>query len=482
MSGTKKIKSALISVYHKDNLETIIQRLHSSGIMLYATGGTQEFIEKLNIPVTSVESVTDYPSIFGGRVKTLHPKIFGGILHRRTNSDDISEAKKYNIPAIDLVIVDLYPFDETLSSGASNEDVIEKIDIGGISLIRAAAKNFSDVLIIPSKEHYGFLLDVLQSQNAETTEAERKQMAAHAFNVSSHYDTAIFNFFNSDNQISAFKKSNLVSRKLRYGENPHQQGIFFGEFEKMFEQLQGKEISYNNLLDIDAVVSLMAEFDEPTFAILKHNNACGIASRATILDAWKDALDADPVSAFGGILIANRKIEKDSAAEINNLFFEVLIAPEISVDALAILKQKKNRIILIEKKVEFPSKQFRSLLNGVVEQDRDKRTEKVSDMKTVTKVAPTKEQLSDMEFANKIVKHTKSNTIVIVKNNQLIASGTGFRRREMRVQILSGETVNAVVELKPEGEAIGRIRVEHLEVRIAEEAVFVIEGSGEQMT
>jgi len=429
MSGTKKIKSALISVYHKGNLETIIKQLHSSGVMLYATGGTQEFIEKMKVPVTPVESMTDYPSIFGGRVKTLHPKIFGGILHRRNNENDISEAKKFAIPSIDLVVVDLYPFEETLSSGANQEDVIEKIDIGGISLIRAAAKNFSDVLIIPSKEHYGFLLDVLLNRNAETTEAERKQMAANAFNVSSHYDSAIFNFFNSENQISSFKKSILTSRKLRYGENPHQQGIFFGELEKMFEQLHGKEISYNNLLDIDAAIMLINEFDEPTFAILKHNNACGIASRATIVDAWKDALAADPVSAFGGILIANRKIEKDAALEMNSLFFEVLIAPEISEDALEILKQKKNRIILIQKKNELPVKQFRSLLNGVVEQDRDLRTEKISDMKTVTKVAPTQEQLADMQFANKIAKHTKSNTIVLVKNGQLLASGTGQTSR-----------------------------------------------------
>ncbi|HLG34334.1 MAG TPA: bifunctional phosphoribosylaminoimidazolecarboxamide formyltransferase/IMP cyclohydrolase [Bacteroidia bacterium] len=436
MAETKKIQSALISVYHKDNLEAILRQLHSHGVKLFATGGTQDFIEKLNVPVIPVESVTEYPSIFGGRVKTLHPKIFGGILHRRDNAGDISEAKKFEVPPIDLVIVDLYPFEETVASGASEADIIEKIDIGGIALVRAAAKNFSDVLIVPSREHYTFLLDVLNNRKGETTEAERKLMAAHAFNVSSHYDTAIFNFFsagvladNSDIQISAFKKSILTSRKLRYGENPHQQGIFFGEFEKMFEQLHGKEISYNNLLDIDAAVSLMAEFDEPTFAILKHNNACGIASRTTIPDAWKDALAADPVSAFGGILIGNRKIEKEAAAEINNLFFEVLIAPEISGDALEILKQKKNRIILIQKKFDLQSKQFRSLLNGVVEQDRDLRTEKPADMKTVTKLSPTTEQLSDMEFANKIVKHTKSNTIVLAKNKQLLASGTGQTSR-----------------------------------------------------
>jgi phosphoribosylaminoimidazolecarboxamide formyltransferase / IMP cyclohydrolase len=419
----------LVSVYHKDNLETIIKLLHSNGVKLFATGGTQDFIEKLKIPVTPVESVTDYPSIFGGRVKTLHPKIFGGILHRRDLKEDVMEAGKYDIPAIDLVIVDLYPFEETVASGASETDIIEKIDIGGISLIRAGAKNFSDVLIIPSREHYGFLLDILQNRNGETTEEQRKHLAAHAFNVTSHYDTAIFNFFNSSGSISAFKRSILTSQKLRYGENPHQQGIFFGEFEKILEQLHGKEISYNNLLDIDAAVSLLAEFNEPTFAILKHNNACGIASRKNLVDAWKVALAADPVSAFGGILIANRKIEKDAAAEINNLFFEVLIAPEYSSDAIEILKQKKNRIILVQKNTDLPAKQFRSLLNGVVEQGRDMRTEKRGDMKTVTKVFPTTEQLSDMEFANKVVKHTKSNTIVLAKNQQLLASGTGQTSR-----------------------------------------------------
>lgn len=429
MTAQKKIQSALISVYHKDNLETIVKLLHGAGVKLYATGGTQDFIEKLKIPVTAVESITDYPSIFGGRVKTLHPKIFGGILHRRDNTGDVAEAEKYSIPAVDLVVVDLYPFEETVASGAGESDIIEKIDIGGISLIRAAAKNYNDVLIIPSREQYNFLIDVLQNHNVSTTIEQRKLMAAHAFNITSHYDTAIFNFFNSNNSIAAFKKSILTSRKLRYGENPHQQGIFFGELEKMFVQLQGKEISYNNLLDIDAAVSLIAEFDEPTFAILKHNNACGIASRKNMVDAWKDALAADPVSAFGGILVANRKIEKDAAAEINNLFFEVLIAPEFSADVLEILKQKKNRIILIQKSVDFPAKQFRSLLNGAVEQERDTRTEKISDMKVVTKLSPTASQFSDLEFANKVVKHTKSNTIVLAKNKQLLASGTGQTSR-----------------------------------------------------
>ena len=429
MAEHKKIQSALISVYHKDNLEQIIGLLHAAGVKLYATGGTQDFIEKLKVPVTAVENVTDYPSIFGGRVKTLHPKVFGGILHRRDNNDDVAEAKKYAIPAIDLVIVDLYPFEETVASGAGEADIIEKIDIGGISLIRAAAKNFNDVLIIPSREQYGFLLDILQNHNASATAEQRKLMAAHAFNISSHYDSAIFNYFNRGGSISAFKKSILTSRQLRYGENPHQQGVFFGEFDKMFDQLHGKEISYNNLLDIDAAVSLISEFEEPAFAILKHNNACGIAVRNHLVDAWKAALAGDPVSAFGGILITNRKIEKDAAAEINNLFFEVLITPEFSAEALEVLKQKKNRILLVIKNSDLQAKQFRSLLNGVVEQDRDAKTEKTTDMKTVTTLSPTREQFSDLEFANKVVKHTKSNTIVLAKNNQLFASGTGQTSR-----------------------------------------------------
>jgi phosphoribosylaminoimidazolecarboxamide formyltransferase/IMP cyclohydrolase len=426
---TKKIRTALVSVYHKDNLEPIIRKLHSLGVKLITTGGTQQFIEKLNIPVTTVDSITDFPHILGGRVKTLHPKIFGGILRRDDIETDQNEVEQFNIPPIDLVIVDLYPFEDTVAAGGSHSDIIEKIDIGGISLIRAAAKNFNDVLVISSRGHYPYLLDLLEKQQGSSTADDRKFMAAHAFNTTSHYDTAIFNYFNSDKKIDSFKKSILESRSLRYGENPHQRGMFYGKFDDLFDQLHGKEISYNNLLDIDAAVSLMSEFTEPTCAILKHNNACGVASRSNLGDAWKDALAGDPVSAFGGILIVNKSVNKVVAEEMNKLFFEVLIAPVIDTEALEILKQKKNRILLIQKKVEFAATQFRSLLNGVAEQDRDSKTEKSAEMKTVTSTAPTADQLADLEFANKLAKHTKSNTIVLSKNRQLLGSGTGQTSR-----------------------------------------------------
>jgi phosphoribosylaminoimidazolecarboxamide formyltransferase/IMP cyclohydrolase len=428
----KTISSALISVYHKDNLEPIIRRLHEVNVTLYATGGTEEFIKALKIPVVSVESVTDYPSILGGRVKTLHPKVFGGILNRRENKKDAEEISRFKIPSIDLVVVDLYPFEKKASPTPPKEglsqEAIELIDIGGVSLIRAAAKNFNDVLIIPSVQQYEFLNEIL-GRGRETTLEERKLMAAHAFNITSHYDTAIFKYFNAEEKISSFKESVLEGRTLRYGENPHQRGTFFGKFEEMFEQLNGKEISYNNLLDIDAAVQLISEFEETTIAILKHNNACGLASRNDLTEAWQAALSADPLSAFGGIIISNRTITKTAAEEMNKLFFEILIAPALDNDALKILKQKKNRIILQQKKFDLPKKQFRSLLNGVVEQDKDVKTETAADMKTVTKVAPTEAQLGDMEFANKIVKHTKSNTIVLAKERQLLASGTGQTSR-----------------------------------------------------
>ncbi len=425
----KKINSALISVFHKDGLESIVKELHRQKVKIFSTDGTQRFIESLGIPVTSVESVTDYPSILGGRVKTLHPKVFGGILGRRNNPSDQREMEQYQVPAIDLVIVDLYPFEETVASGADEQSIIEKIDIGGISLIRATAKNFNDVLIIPSREHYSWLSELLVNRDGVATLEERKLMATHAFNVSSQYDSAIFNHFNKQGQIHSFKQSISASKKLRYGENPHQQGFFYGHLEEIFDQLHGKEISYNNLLDIDAAVALIADFDEPTFAILKHNNACGIASAENILTAWQRALAADPVSAYGGILIANRKIEKDAAEEINKLFFEIIIAPAYADDALEILKQKKNRIILVQKKTVLQDKQFRSLLNGVIEQDKDRKTDKEGDMKTVTTTSPSSIQKQDMEFANKIVKHTKSNAIVLAKNKQLLASGTGQTSR-----------------------------------------------------
>jgi phosphoribosylaminoimidazolecarboxamide formyltransferase/IMP cyclohydrolase len=429
MNTTKRISSALISVYYKDNLEPIIKQLHQLGVTLYATGGTQEFIEKLSIPVVPVEDLTAYPSILGGRVKTLHPKIFGGILSRRGNSGDVAELENFDIPEIDLVIVDLYPFEETVASGADEKAIIEKIDIGGISLIRAAAKNFNDVLIIPSRDHYHFLQNILDNQKGESTIEDRRLMSAHAFATSSHYDTSIFNYFNQSAGLPLFRQSVNKSRTLRYGENPHQSGVFYGNFEELFTQLNGKEISYNNLLDIDAGLSLVNDFSEPTVVIIKHNNACGLASRATLNQAWDDALAGDPVSAFGGVICCNRKVDKAMAEKMNSLFFEVLIAPEFDQDALSVLMQKKNRIILQLKNVTVSPMHFRTALNGFLAQSRDNTTEQSSDMTTVTLVSPTEAQLKDLVFANKIAKHTKSNTIVLAKNGQLLASGTGQTSR-----------------------------------------------------
>jgi phosphoribosylaminoimidazolecarboxamide formyltransferase/IMP cyclohydrolase len=429
MSGLKKIKNALISVYYKDNLEPVIHQLNALGVKIYSTGGTQEFIEKLGVSVTPVESLTSYPSILGGRVKTLHPKIFGGILSRRELQSDIAQLEEYEIPEIDLVIVDLYPFEETVASGAEEQAIIEKIDIGGISLIRAAAKNFKDVIIVPSKNEYTFLHDtILVAQKGESTLADRRSLAGKAFNVSSHYDTAIFSYFNGEESV-AFKQSVQNAKVLRYGENPHQKGVFYGKLEDMFTQFSGKELSYNNLLDVDAAVSLIAEFKETTFAILKHNNACGIASRPSLVDAWKAALSGDPTSAFGGVLITNVPVDAAAAEEINKLFFEVIIAPSFDAKALELLKSKPNRIILQQKETKLASKSFRTLLNGVIEQDKDNKTETTADMQTVTKTAPSADELKDLAFANKIVKHTKSNTIVLAKNGQLLASGVGQTSR-----------------------------------------------------
>ena len=424
----KKIKSALISVYHKTNLEEICKKLKELGITIYSTGGTKTFIEELGIEVNAVEDLTSYPSILGGRVKTLHPKVFGGILSRRNNNEDAAQLKQYEIPEIDLVVVDLYPFEETLASGAGEQDIIEKIDIGGITLIRAAAKNFEDVVIIPSREQYSDLLEILNNKGA-TTKEQRKKLAGEAFNISSHYDTAIFNYFNTQEEKAVFKQSIIQSKLLRYGENPHQKGVFYGRFEDIFEQVHGKEISYNNLLDIEAAVNLIDEFDETTFAILKHNNACGIATRENLTDAYKDALAGDPVSAYGGILITNREIDSATANEINSLFCEVVIAPSYKDEAIKILQSKKNRIILIRKECSLPTKQFRTLLNGVLEQDRDLSMEGKDKMNTATKKSPTNQEFIDLEFANKIVKHTKSNTIVLAKNKQLMASGVGQTSR-----------------------------------------------------
>ncbi len=429
MNDLKKISSALISVYHKDNLEEIVRKLDALNVKIYSTGGTKDFISKLNIKVTAVEDVTSYPSIFGGRVKTLHPKVFGGILFRRENTNDLEEAGKFEVPPIDLVIVDLYPFEETVASGADEQAIIEKIDIGGISLIRAAAKNYKDVVIVPSKNEYTRLIEILNNRNGVTTIEERKWFAAAAFNVSSHYDSAIFKYFNQTQEMPVFKESILNVNTLRYGENPHQKGYFCGKLEEMFTQLHGKEISYNNLLDIDAAVGLIAEFDETTFAVLKHNNACGIASRPNLVDAWKDALAGDPVSAYGGVVIANREIDEETANEVNQLFFEIIIAPSYNEKALEILKSKKNRIILVQKTTQQQKTSFRSLLNGVVMQDKDLSMETEKDMQTVTNTAPSASELTDLVFANKIVKHTKSNAIVLAKNKQLCASGVGQTSR-----------------------------------------------------
>jgi len=429
MAEQKKIKNALISVFDKTGLDVIVKKLNEFGVTIYSTGGTQKFVEDLGIKVERVEDLTSYPSILGGRVKTLHPKIFGGILNRRDNESDQAQIAEFEIPEIDLVIVDLYPFEDTVKSGADHSDIIEKIDIGGISLIRAAAKNYKDVVIIPSKDEYKTLVGILEEGNG-TTLGQRKDFATATFNVSSHYDTQIFNYFNQKDK-RAFKASYKPANSLRYGENPHQSGIFYGDLDAIFNKLHGKELSYNNLLDVDAAVNYMAEFigDKPTFAILKHNNACGLATRNTLLEAYTDALAGDPVSAFGGVLISNTRIDVATANEIHKLFCEVVIAPAYDTDALEVLKGKKNRVILIQKEIELPKKQFRTILNGVLEQDKDLITDKINDFKTITKVEPTQQELKDLEFANKLVKHTKSNTIVIAKNGQLLASGTGQTSR-----------------------------------------------------
>ena len=428
MSETRKIKAALVSVYHKEGLNEIITKLHEEGVEFLSTGGTRQFIESLGYPCKAVEDLTTYPSILGGRVKTLHPKIFGGILCRRALEQDRQQIEKYEIPEIDLVIVDLYPFEATVASGAPEADIIEKIDIGGISLIRAAAKNYNDVVIVASQAQYQPLRDILMERGANTTLEERRWFAKEAFGVSSHYDSAIFNYFDGG-EGTAFRCSANHPTALRYGENPHQKGYFYGQLDQMFDQIHGKEISYNNLLDINAAVDLIDEFQETTFAILKHNNACGLASRPTVLQAWKDALAGDPVSAFGGVLITNAVVDRETAEEINKIFFEVIIAPDYDVDALEVLGEKKNRIILVRKPVELPKKQFRSLLNGVLAQDRDLKVETPADLKTVTNQAPTPEEVDDLLFANKIVKNSKSNAIVLAKGKQLLASGVGQTSR-----------------------------------------------------
>ncbi|WP_136668553.1 bifunctional phosphoribosylaminoimidazolecarboxamide formyltransferase/IMP cyclohydrolase [Flavobacterium sp. H122] len=431
MNTTKTIKSALISVFDKTGLEPIVRKLHEQNATIYSTGGTEEFIVNLGIPVVPVEEVTDYPSILGGRVKTLHPKVFGGILNRQDNESDVIQMKEYEIPQIDVVIVDLYPFEKTVASGASDADIIEKIDIGGISLIRAGAKNFNDTVIIPSVNEYELFLNIITAQNGATTLEQRKTFAAKAFNVSSHYDSAIFNYFNKNQEEAVLKISETKGEVLRYGENPHQKGYFFGDLEKMFNKLNGKELSYNNLLDVDAAVNLMSEFknDAPTFAILKHNNACGVATRPTMKDAYLDALAGDPTSAFGGVLIANGNIDATTAEEINKLFCEVIIAPSYDEKAVEILKEKKNRIILVQNEVELPKTTVRTCLNGTLVQDKDLITDSKEILKTATALSPSDQEIEDLLFASKICKHTKSNTIVLAKNKQLCASGTGQTSR-----------------------------------------------------
>ena len=428
--ATKKIKSALISVFSKDGLEEIVRELDRLGVQLYSTGGTQQFIEQLGISVEAVENITSYPSILDGRVKTLHPKVFGGLLARREETH-LAQLEEYDIPELDLVIVDLYPFEETLASTTDESQIIEKIDIGGISLIRAAAKNYKDVVVVPSKEEYTMIYDLLKNKNGNTEVEDRKELARRAFKISSHYDTAIYNYFNEASTDSAFKHSIHNSETLRYGENPHQQGIFYGNLNEMFEKLSGKELSYNNLVDVDAAVNLMAEFKDadPAFAVLKHTNACGVAVRPTLIEAWKAALAGDNISAFGGILICNRAMDLETAQEIDQLFYEVLIAPAFNEDAFEFLSKKKKRVLLKIKNFYVHKKSFKSLLNGVIEQDADLKTETATDFEVMTKVAPTTEQIEDLLFANKCVKHLKSNTIVLAKDNQLIGMGCGQTSR-----------------------------------------------------
>ena len=437
MSNNISAKSALISVFNKEGLAPIVQKMNDLGITIYSTGGTEKFITDLGINVIPVEDVTSYPSILGGRVKTLHPKVFGGILNRRNHEGDEAQLKEFEIPQIDIVIVDLYPFEKTVASGAEEQDIIEKIDIGGISLIRAGAKNYKDTLCVGTVDDYSKLLEVLESSNGTTSLEQRKEFATTCFNVSSHYDSAIYNYFSGDSSTKALKISEQNVMPLRYGENPHQKGWFYGDFNEMFIKHHGKELSYNNLLDVDAAVNLMSEFvnDAPTFAIFKHNNACGVAQRDTIYKAYVDALAGDPVSAFGGILISNTEIDADTAAEIHKLFCEVVIAPSFAADALEILKGKKNRIMLelvdgaLSRKRDTNKLEVRASLNGFLVQDANLKTDAASELKQATTLEATEEQISDLLFASKLCKHTKSNTIVLAKNKQLCASGTGQTSR-----------------------------------------------------
>ncbi len=430
MGESRKIRNALISVFYKDGVDKIAKQLNELGVEIYSTGGTQAFIEKLNIPVNAVEDLTSYPSILGGRVKTLHPKVFGGILARRRNDQDQKELAQFEIPEFDLVIVDLYPFEETVDGGGTEEEIIEKIDIGGISLIRAAAKNYNDVLTISSRNQYPELHQLLKDKKGESNIAERKEFARRAFDISSHYDSAIYNFFSTEEDKS-LKISEPTYSKLRYGENPHQSAAFYGNLDEIFTKLHGKELSYNNLLDVDAAVNLLQDFKDnsPTFAILKHNNACGFAIRPTLIEAYQAALAGDPVSAFGGILICNKKIDVATANEVNKLFCEVVIAPDFEAEALEILKQKKNRILLKQHQAEMSEQQVRTALNGFLAQKKDIQTEEKENFKVATQLSPSESEIKDLAFASKLVKNTKSNAIVLAKGKQLLASGTGQTSR-----------------------------------------------------
>jgi phosphoribosylaminoimidazolecarboxamide formyltransferase/IMP cyclohydrolase len=421
------IKSALISVFYKEGLEPVVRKLHSLGVTLYSTGGTQIFIEQLGIPCTSVESVTGYPSILGGRVKTLHPKVFGGILARRALADDQQHIKDYEIPLLDLVIVDLYPFEETVKQTTDEKTIIEKIDIGGVSLIRAAGKNFNDVCIVASRDQYSELLQLLETQNGVTSLHDRKHFAALAFAECAHYDVAIANYFSQISGTGYYQLSFGDEKSLRYGENPHQHAAFYGDLDAMFEKLNGKELSYNNLVDVDAACQIISEFSKPAFAIIKHTNVCGIAERDYLTHAWEAALACDPESAFGGVLITNQTIDIDAAQKINELFFEILIAPEFEEDALELLKSKKNRNLLLQKKPFYPTKEYKRILNGILVQDAD--TQNFAEWKEAGARNSSEGEKEDLLFANIVCKHLKSNAIAIVKNKQLIGKGCGQTSR-----------------------------------------------------
>lgn len=428
--GSRRIQSALISVYDKAGIDPIVRELQRLDVKIFSTGGTLGHICGLGVEVEAVESLTAYPAILDGRVKTLHPKVFGGILARREDAH-LAQLESYDIPTFDLVIVDLYPFENTVLQTTDEAQIIEKIDIGGIALIRAAAKNYRNVAVVSSKDDYSYILDILRAKDGQTELPERHYLAKRAFAISSHYDTMIWKYYAGEEAQDSFKYSIPTASTLRYGENPHQQGVFYGQMEMVFEKIHGKELSYNNLVDVDAALLLMREFQngDPTFAILKHTNACGVATRDTVAEAWKDALAGDPVSAFGGILISNAEIDRNTALAIDQIFYEVLLAPSFAEDALEVLQKKKKRVLLRIREYPAPKKVFKSILNGVVVQDTDLLTEDQSHLKAVTKQKPASDQVGDLVFANKCVKHLKSNAIALVRNRQLIGMGCGQTSR-----------------------------------------------------